>query len=388
MPFGFYNPKTGVAGHGTIPWKGMVIYMKVKKLALVLLIVMILAGCTSDIADAPELLEPVGVKVDTTRAYIGTIYKIETYEGAVLPKIEELYFVSDGLIGEVNAFVGSQVKKGDVLARLDVNSYKTQLETLKSTLDFDISNNELKEVQAQCDIEIAEVELKQLQAKNATDNQILNKQVQIETLKNELEANAKLFDLSLKGSYEKIAELEKIIANSVITSPCDGTVVYTTATEGKYAVAYTPVLWVANDDVNYISCAYMSTEDVNNAYEVYATVAGDRVEVKHEPYDRATYLSMVSAGGEMKSKFQIADSKDLDIKSGMYALVYVISDYTENTLILPTGAVKRDNNGIYFVYRMVDGVQIRQDIKRGLVTDALVQIVDGLKEGDEVYVGN
>jgi multidrug efflux pump subunit AcrA (membrane-fusion protein) len=90
----------------------------------------------------------------------------------------------------------------------------------------------------------------------------------------------------------------------------------------------------------------------------------------------------------MKSKFQIADSNGIEIKSGMYALVYVISDYNENVLLLPTGAVKRDNNGIYFVYKMVDGLQVRQDIKRGLCTDALVQITEGLKEGDEVYVGN
>jgi hypothetical protein len=37
---------------------------------------------------------------------------------------------------------------------------------------------------------------------------------------------------------------------------------------------------------------------------------------------------------------------------------------------------------------MVDGVQTRQVVKRGVVTDALVQITEGLKEGDEVYVGN
>ncbi len=362
--------------------------MKVKKLAFTLIAIIMLAGCTADIAAAPELLEPVGVKIDTTKAYIGTIYDIKVFEGTVLPKIEELYFVSDGLIGEVKAFIGSQVKKGDVLARLDVDSYKTQLDALKSSLDFDIANNELKEVQAQCDIEIAEVELRQLQEKNAPETQIINKHIQIETLKNDLDTSSKLFDLSLKSSYEKIAELEKIIANSVITSPCDGTVVYSTATEGKFALAYAPVIWVANDNESYISCAYVSTEAVNNADEVYATVAGDRVEVKHEPYDRATYLSMVASGAEMKSKFQIADSNGIEIKSGMYALVYVISDYNENVLLLPTGAVKRDNNGIYFVYKMVDGLQVRQDIKRGLVTDALVQITEGLKEGDEVYVGN
>ncbi len=241
------------------------------------------------------------------------------------------------------------MKKGDVLARLDVSSYKAQLEAQQSSLNFNLASNELKEIQAQCDIEIAEAELKQLQARNAPDREILSKQIRIESLKNELEASSRLFDISLEGSYEAIAALEKTIANSVITSPCDGTVVYITAAEGGYASAYTPVIWVANDNENYISVAYVSTEAVNNADEVYATVAGDRVEVKHEPYDRATYLSMVASGVTMKSKFQIEDSKGISVKSGMYALVYVISDYHENVLLLPPGAVKRDNNGEYFV---------------------------------------
>lgn len=362
--------------------------MKVKKLAIIPLLVLLLTGCSAGTYEAPQLLEPVGVHVDTVKVYIGDIYKIETYEGAVLPKIEELYFTSAGLIGEVNVYIGCSVKKGDVLARLDVSSYKAQLEAQQSSLNFNLASNELKEIQAQCDIEIAEAELKQLQARNAPDREILSKQIQIESLKNELEASSRLFDISLEGSYEAIAALEKTIANSVITSPCDGTVVYITAAEGGYASAYTPVIWVANDNENYISVAYVSTEAVNNADEVYATVAGDRVEVKHEPYDRATYLSMVASGVTMKSKFQIEDSKGISVKSGMYALVYVISDYNENVLLLPTGAVKRDNNGEYFVYKMVDGVQTRQVVKRGVVTDALVQITEGLKEGDEVYVGN
>jgi multidrug efflux pump subunit AcrA (membrane-fusion protein) len=185
--------------------------MKVKKLAFTLIAIIMLAGCTADIAAAPELLEPVGVKIDTTKAYIGTIYDIKVFEGTVLPKIEELYFVSDGLIGEVKAFIGSQVKKGDVLARLDVDSYKTQLDALKSSLDFDITNNELKEVQAQCDIEIAEVELRQLQENNAPETQIINKHIQIETLKNDLIPVQSCLICRLRAVMKKSQSLKKLL---------------------------------------------------------------------------------------------------------------------------------------------------------------------------------
>jgi hypothetical protein len=41
----------------------------------------------------------------------------------------------------------------------------------------------------------------------------------------------------------------------------------------------------------------------------------------------------------------------------------------------------------YFVYKVVDGVQVRQNVQRGVYNDAEVQILSGLQEGDVVYAG-
>jgi hypothetical protein len=216
---------------------------------------------------------------------------------------------------------------------------------------------------------------------------ILQKQIQIESLQNQYEADAKLFELSLEDSYKKIGELKELISKSRVTAPCDGRVVYSSAVEGAYAAAYSPLIWVADDDI-YISCPYISSEKIEKASEVYATAAGERVEVEYEPYERAEYLSLVAAGKEPKSKFIIRDGGGLTVESGMYAVVYVISDYTENALILPAGAVKRDSGGETYVYRLVNGAKVRQTVKKGVSTDALVQITEGLEEGAVVSVGN
>ncbi len=319
----------------------------------------------------------------------GTICGIETYEGLALPKVEELSFAADGLIGEVNVYIGCRVKKGEALAKLDVGAYETQLEALRSSADYESASYELEHLQARCNIEIAKTELEKLKAAKASVVELSSKRIEIETLQNELDADARLFELSMKEKRRQISKLEEAIASGVLVSPCDGRVVYCTANEGGYAAAYAPFIWVADDSDIYIATSkYISGEKIKSADEVYATVAGERVEVEYQPYDRAEYLSIVASGAEPKAKFAIKDNKGAKVESGMYAVVYLIRDYTENALIIPSGALKRDNGGQLFVYKLVNGEKIKQTVKKGVATDALVQITEGLAEGDEVYVGN
>jgi macrolide-specific efflux system membrane fusion protein len=303
--------------------------------------------------------------------------------------VEELSFAADGLIGEVNVYIGCRVKKGEALAKLDVGAYETQLEALRSSADYESASYELEHLQARCNIEIAKTELEKLKAAKASVVELSSKRIEIETLQNELDADARLFELSMKEKRRQISKLEEAIASGVLVSPCDGRVVYCTANEGGYAAAYAPFIWVADDSDIYIATSkYISGEKIKSADEVYATVAGERVEVEYQPYDRAEYLSIVASGAEPKAKFAIKDNKGAKVESGMYAVVYLIRDYTENALIIPSGALKRDNGGQLFVYKLVNGEKIKQTVKKGVATDALVQITEGLAEGDEVYVGN
>ncbi len=366
----------------------------VKRIAAVFLLALtpaaFLFGCAERklAAQAPELLEPVGAEADTAIAYKGAICEIETYEGLAVPKVKELSFAADGLIGEVNVYIGCPVKKGEILARLDVSAYETRLESLKSSADYESASYELEHLQAQCDIEIAKIELEKLKASDAPDTELRGKQIEIETLQNKFDSDARLFELSMKERNREISKLEEAIESGVIVSPCDGRVVYCTASEGGYAAAYAPLIWVADDSEIYISAKYISAEKVRSSYEVYATLAGKRVEVEYQPYDRAEYLSIVASGAEPKSKFTIKDNEGIQIESGMYAVIYVIRDYTDDALIIPSGALKRDNSGQLFVYKLTNGEKIKQTVKKGVATDALVQITEGLSEGDEVYVGN
>ena len=55
----------------------------------------------------PELIEPVGVKIDSEAVIRETLSEISVYEGAVVPGLAELYFPCDGRVEKVYACIGT-----------------------------------------------------------------------------------------------------------------------------------------------------------------------------------------------------------------------------------------------------------------------------------------
>lgn len=74
-------------------------------------------------------------------------------------------------------------------------------------------------------------------------------------------------------------------------------------------------------------------------------------------------------------------------KIGDFVLVCMVSDYNANTLSVPNNAVYKDSSGSY-VYLLEGDIRVRQDVLTGYKNDAYTEILDGLKEGDRVYVKN
>ena len=54
-------------------------------------------------------------------------------------------------------------------------------------------------------------------------------------------------------------------------------------------------------------------------------------------------------------------------------------------LTVPVNALYRDETGQY-VYRMEDGKRVRCEVEVGMTSDVKAEILEGLQEGDEVYV--
>jgi HlyD family secretion protein len=93
---------------------------------------------------------------------------------------------------------------------------------------------------------------------------------------------------------------------------------------------------------------------------------------------------MILEDKELKAKFAFQDPDDF-LESGQYAAIQIIKSYREDVLTVPINALYKDGVN-YYVYKQEDGHSVRCDVKTGVISSTKAEILEGLEEGDVVYV--
>ena len=329
--------------------------------AAIALVAFCLAGCQNDeeAAEVIELLTPAEAVVNVETALYRDLYVITTKEAELAPHTEELSFEASGRVAHVYVEIGNEVKAGDLLIEQEEDGVKTA-------------------------------------AGNAIDKYLSEKKVYVDTVKNAKKKIAASTDEEEKEWYEMIIrqaeetwamqepglweaweEAKSKVGFSKIYAPYDG-VVTACASQGTTLAAGQPAIAVADTSRQYVTVSGYTAPSAYEAYEnVYAIVNGKETEITYveelmEEEGTCTYYVAEETGGA---------------KIGDFVLVCMISDYHANTLSIPNGAVYKDNSGSY-VYLMEDDTRVRRDVTIGYKNSVYTEIVDGLEEGDQVYVKN
>ena len=348
--------------------------------------ILLLPGCQGTAEQqAPELLEPVGVQMDTAAVTRGEIYNIQYLDGEIKPAVEALYFKTEGTLEKKNVNVGDLVTKGQILAQLDESALLEQIDALQKQLDYQKNDAQFSVQQQQLDIDIAKLELEQMREQGASAAQIQVKELDIDKLETALSHSRELQAMEQKRLSDQLAELQAKAGGNQLVAPYDGRVVYIGGlSEGAAVQGYTPVLYLVNESELVISAAYISEADLRDATRIYASVGDQIYDVAYESYDQEEYVSRVLYGEDMDTRFSI-DAAGAALESGQYVCVYIQSGYKEDVLTVPVNALYRDETGQY-VYRMEDGKRVRCEVEVGMTSDVKAEILEGLQEGDEVYV--
>lgn len=82
------------------------------------------------------------------------------------------------------------------------------------------------------------------------------------------------------------------------------------------------------------------------------------------------------------------DNPDELLKPNMFANVSILAEPRENVLTVPSDAVIRDATGERVIMALGEGRFVPRDIRIGIESDGLVEILEGLEEGEEVVVSS
>lgn len=355
--------------------------MKKIILCAVLAAVMLLAGCATETVEAPELLVPVGASLDRTTVERGDMENISVYSAAVAPRYTPLYFVNDTQIGEIHAPLGAQVKAGDVIISMDVSQIRRQIDALDAEAASLNGEASLAEQLRDIDMELYSLEMQRAATEEARYD------VETEMLLYDLEYNnaAAARTERLETIALRRADLEAQLEGSSIIAPTDGRVAYLNCSAGQTVGAYDVICVVTDESSLTIQSKFISSSIIADAVEIYALVGENTYPLAAEPIDEDEYASTVLRGGEYLSVFTTEDTSALT--SGQSAVVCVVTMRRTDVLKVPVNSVFEEDD-VYYVY-IVDGeTRVRRDVTIGAASASEMEILEGLTEGEVVYVGD
>ena len=296
--------------------------------------------------------KPITVSADTMRLQI--IDDANTYTGTFEPNKETK--ISADIQWKINAVLvdmGSYVSKGQTLIQLDNSLLKLQLQTV--------------EVQ----IEGLEDDVKRYTILTEAD---AVQGIQLEKAR-----------LGLKSAKVQKATLLEQISKTTIKAPFNGVVTAKLNEEGGFAAPGIPLLQITDISTLRFTVNVPENDLVqfqnNKTYKISADAYPD-ISLS----GKVTMIgSKANMGNSFPVQFQVANTKNLTIKSGMFGKVNLSDIKQEQGILIPTSAIMEEN-GKAKVYLIKNGKAVLQTITISKNIGNKTLVSGGLNENDAIVI--
>jgi len=320
--------------------------------------------------------------------------RVKATQGSIVDKalavgtIEPVYEISikakiTGVVQRIFADVGASVKVGDPL--LEVRPDPTPLEL----------------AEAKRNLELAQVEWENLKKEKIRQESLLQSALISPRDFDEFKRRYQEAELKLKIAQEKLALLQsgKIRIGStqietIIKSPISGTVLSKTVEVGDPVTPLTSfqegtVLMRIADMRQLIFKGTVDEIDVGRLREGMAA----EIKIGALPQDKITgHLSLISLKAEKRDnatvfpiEITIAPTNGTTLRAGYSANASIIIQRKDSVLTIPERVVTFRNDSAWVKVALPDNKQEERLIQTGLSDAINIEVVSGLKLGDEVF---
>ena len=292
--------------------------------------------------------QPIAVSADTIR--LQAIDDANAYTGTFEPNKEvKLSAETQGKINSILVDVGDIVQQGQTLIQLDNSLLKLQLQTI--------------EVQ----IEGFEDDVKRYTILTEAD---AVQGVQLEKAK-----------LGLKSAKVQRATIQEQINKTTIKAPFSGIVTAKLSEIGAFAAPGVPLLQIT--DLNSLKFTVNVAENNLNQFK-----SSEQYTISADVFPEISLLgkitmigSKANMGNSFPVQFQVENTKQLDIKAGMFGKVNVSNNQTEKGFLIPSSAILNSDERTQ-VYIIENGKAMLKTIKTSQNIGNKTVVKEGLQEGD------
>jgi RND family efflux transporter MFP subunit len=352
----------------------------------------------------------VAVAVQTTHVQRMSVQREVELAGTLLsPDMAKISSEVAGVVREVRVQLGTEVKAGDVLVRLEPSELKFALDRAESALrqvEAQLGIDRSHDKQPPPDEQIASV---RQQIANRDDahaaferaQQLSGRGLLTKADRDTAETRVKVSEANLQAALDNVHSLkaslqdrrasyelaQKKLADAVIKAPVAGAVSERLVQPGEYIRENTPVASIVQ--VNPLKLKTAIQE--KNASLIRP---GQGVEFNVEAFLNRTFkgkIAYVSPAVDQATRTfpveALVENTDRVLKPGFFAKGVVLTRMDENVMAVPEDAIST-LAGVSTVYVIENGKARQQQVTLGAHKDKLVEVTTGLKGEETLATSN
>jgi HlyD family secretion protein len=284
-----------------------------------------------------------------------------------------------GRLQDVTVKLGDRVNRGQRIAKIEDFEIVEQVKQAEAAAEVSLATIRQREA----DLQLAETNVER--SRSLFERRLLPKQTLDD---NEARYQAALAQLDLARaqntqSKARLDELRINLSNTVITSPVNGFVAKRNVDPGAFVSQQAPVA-----DVVDITRVRLVANVVEKDLKELESGNDASVEVDAFPGEKFTgriaRVSPVLDPATRTAPIEIEiPNPTFRLKPGMYARVGITTQTKKEAMVLPSTAVV-DLGGRRGVFQLQNDVAVFRTVQVGTEQGSVVEILSGLKEGDEV----
>lgn len=354
-----------------------------------------------------------------------TVSELGTLEP--LSKVE-IIAEESGKVAEVLVKEGDTVEKGQLLLRLDTQDLeisKAQVlaqlksaqidleELLAGATEVELRSKEAQYTEALLSLEEARKTLARneklfasgaisKEELEASRNEVIRREKALAVAQAELEETRKkpkAEDVArARARIEEIEaslrSIERRIEKAEIRSPLAGIVLSVNVEEGDFVSSGTS----ASGGTSPVVVADLSTMKVDvpvNEVDIPRVKVGQRARITLDAFPGMTFEGEVVAIAYQGKTTENVVTYDTTVhlpnpenllRAGMTANVEIVIEEKENALLVPVSAVQERGGKAFVFVKNAEGQPEPREVTLGVRSDTFVEVVEGVKEGEEVFV--
>lgn len=316
-----------------------------------------------------------------------------------------LYAKTSGYLKWIKVDIGDRVRKGQVLAEIDVPEMAPEYQGAEAEVErskANLANARAEAERAKAELELKRITYDRLKSVREQEPDVLPQQ-QVDEAKaqfdvaramvNVAESKIKVAQGDAAKAEASRARLATLMEYAKIQAPFDGVVTVRSADPGaliQHAASQTnvsPVVTVARVDTLRLFVDVTETEVPFVKIGIPVTLTVDAVPGKvYRGRCTRFATSLDPKTRTMRTEIDIPN-RDGSLRPGMFGRVKLDLDRRENALTVPAGALVTENGKAY-VWIVAGGKAKRIEVRTGMDDGIRVEITGGLTGNEEIIMGD